>query len=650
MRALAPVLVVALFGCGPEDLERWEPLGSTRVQELAHDVGVDFTAGAATLRVTRRFHNPADTHAGLTRHVDVPAGGVIRGFRVTPSGGPALHASLLGADEAAAQWEHLTSPGLAEPAPLARLEWSPGEDGAELELFGLPPGGVVEVAWEVLAPVDYEAGSVSLEVPLEEPTPGFLPPTFPPGLVDEAADPELGVRLARAWVTSEDLDARWGTFPLDTDKTLWRLELDVAPRLSRLPERPTVVFVVDASHSQGPAGLAAQLELVAPYLSHVPDARVEVVLYRRAAERLFGAFVPAPQVAARLAAVSAERLAPGNGSHLDHGARLAAELLAAEPGERRVVLFTDEEVRDALQPARLAEALQALPTDAVVHVVGRTASGSPDELSEARDNAAAFAPIAAAWGGIFTRLHGSAAVPTQAAAVVLELVRPTRLDAVRVEAVGLEEELSVEDVLYEGSSARAAGVGPNPPELVTVTGRLWAREVRRVVHAAPALSERLPAFAIGDGTLRWQLEDDQLRTAAWFAGALSPVTSFLALPPGAAPSVIGVEAYDGIGGLGLHGCSGGCGHTIGCGFGFAKAGIDYAAFLRELLSPAVTACAARHGELAGASLRVESTGDEVVDADATAATPALADCLTEVAWAARLDRRFVGHRRLVLSW
>lgn len=649
MRALAPFVVVTLCGCGPGVLERWEP-ATAALEERAHDVAVDFGPGFATLRVTRRFHNTTGTHRGLTQRIPLPVGGTVTSFRISGADGVLERAPLVSVEEATERWEHLTSPGLAAPSTLGRLEWGLGDDGASLELFGVPPGGSVEVAWDVLAPVDYEAGAVALEVPLEDARPGLLPPTFPAGLVDEAAAREGSVRLARAWVTGETFDARWGTFPLDTDRTLWRLELDVAPELSRLPVRPAVVFAVDASHSQGPAGIAAQLELLAPYLAHVPDARVEVVLYRRFAERLFGTFVPASEVAARLAALPPARLAPGNGSHLDRGARLAAEALAAEPGERRLVLLTDDALRDALTPEALDAALAPTPVGTVVHVVSREAHAGDRALSERRHDTPPFAAVAEAWGGIFTRVAGSAADPAQAAHVMRGLVRPVRLDDFTVEAEGLEDELASEDSLEEGAGVQLAGLGARPPEVVTVSGRLWAREVRRVVRVDAAFAGRLPALAVGDDSLRTSLSDDELRTAAFVAGVLSPLTSFLAVPRGAAPSVIGVEEGYGVGGLRLIGCSGGCRFGTSCGFGSGSVGFDAAAHLRGLLTPTLERCATAHGPLEGTTLRFESTRDEVVDVEVTAPTPALTECLTEGTWALRLDDRLGAHRRLQLAW
>jgi hypothetical protein len=61
---------------------------------------------------------------------------------------------------------------------------------------------------------------------------------------------------------------------------------------------------------------------------------VEVVLYRRAAVRLFGSFVPASQVASRSSTRRAPPASwrPGNGSALDEGARVAAAALATRKG------------------------------------------------------------------------------------------------------------------------------------------------------------------------------------------------------------------------------------------------------------------------------------------------------------------------------
>jgi hypothetical protein len=55
---------------------------------------------------------------------------------------------------------------------------------------------------------------------------------------------------------------------------------------------------------------------------------------------------------------------------------------------------------------------------------------------------------------------------------------------------------------------------------------------------------------VGDDSVRTSLSDDELLTTAFVAQAVSPVTSFLAVPREAALSTIGVELMGGVGGLG----------------------------------------------------------------------------------------------------
>ena len=176
-----------------------------------------------------------------------------------------------------------------------------------------------------------------------------------------------------------------------------RLEIDVAARLSELPARAQLVFVVDASYSMGDAGLAAELETIRAYARHLPDSAIEVVVYRRRAARVFGTFVPAAQLDDRLRAVAAV-FALGNGSALDDGARVAAAALAGRPGPRRIIVMTDESVRPALSvPVGLAS-LSSLSPETVVHVVVPSAD---QRGSFRRDDDRPLAALANAHHGIF---------------------------------------------------------------------------------------------------------------------------------------------------------------------------------------------------------------------------------------------------------
>lgn len=627
--------LVVLLGCGPREPLPLE-VTAGGVRELRHTVAVRSDGSAARLKVTRVLRNDGDDLATVSRHLTLPDEAIATAFRLGRDGAPPLPGTFSLSDAIAQQWNLLTSPGDAAPSPIGRLDWSE-EGGLQLELFGLLPREVVSIEYDVEVPPRYEAGLLVFDLPFEDDADGWLRPRFEGAEVEETVD---GFVVRRQHFTQAIADVRWATAQLDTQRTLWRFEVDAALELERAPLAPRVVFVIDASHSEGPEGIAAQVELVAPYLANAPDALVEVVVTRRFAERLFGRFVSAAEVPGLLAS-SAAKLTPGNGSNLDVGAAMAAQALSQVGGPGRVVLFTDTRLRAGFSNEATLHALRAAPADTIVHVVSRAAPGN-EGLSEQRDDSAALSGLASATGGIFLRVEGRATDFEQASRTLLGLVRPVRVDDFAVEGF---DALTVEPTLDEGTMVRLQGVAALPPAEVVVTGKVWAREFRRVVQVDTALRQRLPGLAVGVGALRELLSDDELRTAAFLSHAASPVTSFLAAPPDAAPSTAGlVEAF----GLGLSGSSRcGCGGVIttsGCGGFGVSSNTDFEAQLRASLASGVRACEATTGAPATGVVFVEGTGDEVVSVEVTGASAPMTACLTEAAWAVRLGPMFVGHR------
>ncbi|MCA2977776.1 MAG: hypothetical protein INH41_06515 [Myxococcaceae bacterium] len=625
LRSALPCLLVA---CGADPYADRRP-DEQGLKELRHDVRVRFEDGQVRLAVTRQVRNDTDAEQPFITEVPLPEGAIATSLRLGRGDAPLVLAPLSTIERVTAEWERLTSEGEAEPTPIGRLLWS--WDGALLlEVFAVPPRESVTVAYDVQAPSRYEAGLMLLEVPASE----GLAPRFEGATVEPL---DHGFLVRRQHVTQPVADVRWATAPLDLRRVLWRLEVDAAPVLEPAPIAPHVVFVIDASHSEGPAGIAAQLEVLTHVLTHTPDALVEVVVVRRRAKRLFGAFVPAREVPARVAA-EAEHLVPGNGSNLDEGARLAAQLLTGVQGPARVLLFTDERLRTSFTNAAALEALQGLPAWAVVHVVERTdrVRGS---LREERDDLAPLAPVATAWGGVFFHVEGATpdAAPGEAARALLELVRPTRVDDLKVDAADVE--VALQPSLAEGTSLWLHGVAEHPPEFITITGKVWGRPFRRVVGLDDGLSRRLPGLAVGANDFRSLLDDDELRSAAFLAQAVSPVTAYLAAPAHAAPSRVGTSVLM-LGAVGTRPCGcGGAGVTLR-GTGLRQALIDYRALLREGLAPGQAACAAQLGATASGRVVIETTGDEVVDVEVSAPDEAMKACLTEAAWALRLPQVF----------
>jgi subtilisin-like proprotein convertase family protein len=425
--------------------------------------------------------------------------------------------------------------------------------------------------------------------------------------------------------------ARLGRVVASPEHAFARLEIDVAPQLVPTPKRAQVVFAVDASFSVGSELLDAQLAVIRAYLTHLPDAEVELVVYRRRAQRLFGRFVPAAEVDAALAGARARgALALGNGSALDDAAKLAGTLLADRRGPRRLVIATDELVRSSLTKSAALASLAALPADVVVHVIVPEADHD-DRPSLSRDDGHDLAPLATRHHGIFARIHG---LPVETiktlAPTVLELVRPTRIESFTVAGVKVDD-----TVLHEGDGVRVMVLDKAAPARVVLAGKLWSDPIRREVDATEAFSRQTAAFVFGADEHQTLSQAEQLKVAM-YGRAVSPVTSYVAFEPGTRPSPIGLEWGFGRSGFG----PGGGGSGYGSGSGTSLKQPDFAKLVDA------SACVRQVKPAAGWSVHmsVETTKDEIVDVTAVDATQPMAACLIETVWAIRLDSRFVFQR------
>ncbi|HWO18055.1 MAG TPA: VIT domain-containing protein [Kofleriaceae bacterium] len=462
------------------------------------------------------------------------------------------------------------------------------------------------------------------------------PPAFIPSQADarQLAVLDVAAPPATAW------SGRLGRVVASDAHAFTRFELDTAARVSELPKRAQVVFVLDASYSAGPEHLAAQLAIVRGYVAHVPDAELEVIAVRRTAKRVFGRFVSAAEAPRLLdAAVRGGTLALGNGSALDEGARLAASLLAGRAGPQRVVLATDELLRASLTQAQALAALAALAPAAVVHVVVPRLDATAALPALERDDNADLAALAAGHHGILARISGFPAPQAELRPVVLELVRPTRIEHV---ALSGTTQLSIGDVLREGEGlrlwddTRAAAA----PSSLTLTGKLWSDPIRLDLAASPGFSTQAAAFVFG-ADQHGNLSEAEQRTVALAGRAVSPVTSYLAIEPGVRPMKIGFD--DGPGGGGGGWGSIGAGHygTLGCGSGGSAEKLDLASLIPT------QACVRKHApdRAWSVKLSVETTKDEIVDVTVDGDLDPLAACLVEAAWAVRLPDAFSRYSR-----
>lgn len=426
------------------------------------------------------------------------------------------------------------------------------------------------------------------------------------------------------------LAARLGRVVASERRGFTRLEIDAAPQLSALPRRASVVFVLDVSRSVGPEQVDAQLRIVRAYLSHVPDAAAELVVFDRFARRAFGEFVTAKDVEPALArARAAGMFVGGNGSALEEGLRLAATALHGRGGPTRIVALTDAHLRTRFRNELADPGLARAPRATITHLAIPVFD---DEAYIRRDDAHALAPIAASHRGVLFTVSApedDKSLPKAA----LGLVRPVAIDHFAVRGVDLSSARELPEALREGAGYRAMLAVEDPTRSVVITGKIWATPLRRVIRHEPGFDAATAAFVFSEDEHGDLTKEEMLRVA--FAGrAVSPVTSYLATEPGVRPSTEGllgeeVGAAFGLGGLGLVGRGGGGGGT---GSSLPS--------LADLLDPAVDRCVAAHRPAAGwrVELELETTRAEIVDVEVKQARggAGIANCLEEATWALAL--------------
>ncbi len=426
------------------------------------------------------------------------------------------------------------------------------------------------------------------------------------------------------------LDARLGRVVASAERGFARLELDAAPQLRPLPRQASVVFVLDVSHSAEDQ-LDQQLLIAQAYVSHVPDARAELVVFDRLARRVFGEFVAAPDLADAIARARADgRLHAGNGSALERGLELAVDALDDRRGPARIVAITDAKLRTRFRGEHADRAMLGASAGSITHLV---IPGGGSEPRLRRDDDHALAGIASAHRGVLYR----AVVPADEkrrpalAEAMLGLVRPVTIDRCTVRGLDLTDARTLPASLPEGAGYRAMVSTKSPPRRVTLTGKIWAEDFRRVVRTSQHFDQATAAFVFSEDE-HHELSRDEMLTVAFKGRAVSPVTSYLATEPGVRPSTEGIER-------GVIGFGGGSGAGFG-GRGHRAAG-GPASRLEELLAPAARRCVERLSPPAGwrVSLEVETTRHEIVDVQPTrSSSDKLRDCIVDEVWGTALPR------------
>ncbi|RMH44284.1 MAG: VWA domain-containing protein [Deltaproteobacteria bacterium] len=684
---LAPALIAcALVHSSPAAADEFSSPYGGEFREVSHRVAVAVRDGYATFRVRRALRNVGGTSDELWLSARLPMGGAVTAVRARTARRWRA-ARLADADDAVSRFEalaDLVSDGRRGRDLPVLVAWE--ADGVvSVRASPVARRATVEVEYEVVAPVCWAAGRGWLAYPVRAQA-EFADPTITvdpgPGrratvgvgaaaaapFVDDAigacgagvgdGDRDV-VAIAIDGPSAHPATVRYAVAPLASGRALVRIDVDAASALGRAPRRPWVVFVVDGSYSADDDGLTRQLALARGYLAHAPDARVEVVVFRREAERLFGRFVAASSFDDAVARAPAGRRALGNGSRPDRGLALAANLLSTQRGPKRIVLVTDGLAPDAFSVDAALAALAPLPADAVVHAL-RVDRWEDEPLSEGRDDDGPLAAIAAAHGGVQLALVGMPGDDPATTDVMAGIVRPVRIDDLRVVASDGTPFGDVDvavDQLAEGSASRDVAIVAAAPRAIRVEGKLWSRRWSTTVSPDVALSAALPALGFGSD-LHWDLGDRDGRALAQVGGVVSPHTSYLVDPGALTPLPPDVDAMlqAGYGVTCRAGCTASASVTCSGTLtsivqGQADDGVDRAALIADRLAPAVARCAALAGEdRVDRELVVETTVDEIVGVDIDGESgDGAGECLVDAAWQVRLPAAFVEpHARWVV--
>jgi hypothetical protein len=605
-------------------------------KEVAHEVSVSLARepGVALFTVTRTFAARASSAPiSIYGPFDIPEKAVVTSFAIRTDG-RWRRGTLRRDNPTRPRWGRPKLPGRGQPWVV--VDW---ENGGRLWI-GTPAfraAGRVQVRYTVWAkgePTEKGHRWAYCEYDRED---AASPLEVLPSSSKTAIDvrPDAKESACREIESREPertkLITRFGVFDLGHDIWVWRAEL-VAPKslgTAPVPSAPfPLVFVLDASHSQErQGGLATQLAIVQAYLANVPKAEVELVVVGRDAQRLFARLVPAPEVAASLPAGLAQRPL-GNGSFLDRGAAVAADLLARDGRPGRVVLFTDDQLRAAFDVKDVAATLGRAPRGTIVdiiHPVSRDWEGV-SQIGSDRP-----AQIASALGGGYYRVTvRTPTVPAgpQLAAKLRSLLVPDSIQEIVMESAGhgrddwpglstVETVSAGQEVILHGSSSMP------PPRTAALTGWLGGKKLTFPFRPDPVMQRQVPRLVDPEADYRPCEEGaPRLEAAGLRQGFLTRGLLFWVPGAGAAPPSVGFNLGDPC-----------LNSSPGLDLGSARE------VKRDELPATLTAAARRCG-VGGRRARIETQADEILEVSVEGGDDESRRCAAESIWSFSLPAKF----------
>lgn len=605
------------------------------IVERSHVVDLRVDRGVATLVVQRTVANTGPMSDQATFHLGIPDSSVATRLRtagVNAKGeGVWFEGELMEAEAAAKKYQELTGIGGFYPKDPALLSWRHHGELA-LQVFPVLGQSTKTVEYTLKMPVTYENGAYRIAVPAmgtdalaasvrvsaAHPEDSLVVNGIAGSAITARAEKPITIELRPRGVPA--VDTAFGSVSIGEGKHLVRGRIAAAPHVAEVPAGAHVVVVFDGSQSYHNAtgGLAA----VRAYLGHMTGATVDFLTFDREVRSPIGRSLP---VATALSKLAAFQLEPRNGSRLDDALARADAILQASPAAaKRVVVVTDTLMRSEATPVKVGTA--SWKSGAVVHlaIVEGGAAGVT------RDDDSPWATLPRRTGGLFWRGNAPNAIDTTTRTVFEEWARPKRIDKFAVN--GLTGDVVVPPVLDEGEGIDHFVLAHSATTRVEITGELWSKPLDVTSLPTPEQGKLASALVFGTGFYSELSEAEQMKLAV-LGGAVSPVTSYLAIEPGVRPSNEGLEW----GALGFR-----SGVGIGQGFGNGSSRlwglggapvVDKNAWLRAQLLTFMKTCAPSANEV---SARLESTLDEIVEVGVVELAPArdakAESCVREEIW------------------
>lgn len=577
--------------------------------ERAHEISARVDRGFATLIVERVVENVGPRVDQAQFQLFVPTTAVATRLRSKGDGNKWFEGELMDADEAAKKYTELTGYGGAYPKDPALLSWR-SQGHLVLQVFPVAAKSTKTVEYTLMVPLTYAEGVYTMKLPSlgSSTTPASIRfasarsedelrvndvPVS--GNVRVGAKGEIQVKLIPRG--NMRLEGKFVSVALENDRSFFRAELDVPPRLGEVPQGAAIAVVIDSSKSLSEEASANALMAAQGYLSHFDRATVTVITFDRHVDMPFGTNISVKEARARLAG---HKLSLKNGSHLDDALKRADAVVAANPSpSKRIVVITDALTRSALTAETFAA--RGLTSGAIVHM-GIT-DGRATEVQ--RNDDSPWAALPRRTGGLLWDMAETSEFAL-AREQYEQWARPMRID--RTKMTGMPDDFWTPDSIDEGTALEHITIRGDATTAVTLTGEIWSRPVSASFSTSREEEKRWSALVFGTSVMYGLTEPEQ-RILATKGGAVSPVTSYLAFEPGVRPSTEGLKGSgDGFGGGG--GRSLGSSHSARLASLRTKSDVESPqAILTRELAKAWERCVGKGTVKA----RIETTLAEVVD-------------------------------------